>query len=91
MSDYQQEKSELNDLIIEQKKHLSVFDDNREAIKGFISALGNYHSAIDQLTENVLDDLIDKVVIHQAEKINGKRQQQIDIYFKGIGPLNVSY
>jgi len=32
-----------------------------------------------------LNELIDKVVVYDAEKINGKRLQRIDIYYRFVG------
>ena len=33
-------------------------------------------------------ELIEKIVIHQTEKINGKKVQEIDIYYRGVGIIS---
>lgn len=41
-----------------------------------------------ELTKPVLNELIDKVVVYDAEKINGKRVQRIDIYYRFVGLIS---
>ncbi|MNR43996.1 hypothetical protein D3C85_1626820 [compost metagenome] len=40
-----------------------------------------------ELTKPILNELIDKVVVFDAEKVNGKRVQCIDIYYRFVGLL----
>ncbi len=42
----------------------------------------------DEFDKIVLNELIDKIVDHEAEKIDGKRQQQIDIHYRFVGNIN---
>ena len=32
--------------------------------------------------------LIEKILVHQTEKINGKKIQEIDIYYRGVGIIS---
>lgn len=32
--------------------------------------------------------MIEKIIIHQTEKINGKKVQEIDIYYRGVGIIS---
>lgn len=41
-----------------------------------------------ELTKQILNELIDKVVVYDAEKINGKRVQRIDIYYRFVGLIS---
>ena len=43
---------------------------------------------IKELNKTVLNELIDKIEVHEAEKIDGKRVQKVDIYYRFIGNLN---
>lgn len=43
------------------------------------------YTAMKELTKPILNELIDKVVMYDAEKINGKRVQRIDIYYRFVG------
>ena len=53
----------------------------------FISNVKKYTEII-ELTPEILNELIEKIIIHQTEKINGKKVQKIDIYYKGIGIIS---
>ena len=53
-------------------------------ITQFISNVKKY-TEITELTPEILNELIEKILVHQTEKINGKKVQEIDIYYRGIG------
>ena len=41
--------------------------------------------ALDELTASMLNEFIEKVVVHEADKSTGDRRQKVDIYFNFIG------
>ena len=41
-------------------------------------------------TPEIINELIDKILVHQQTKVNGKKYQQIDIYYSGVGIISVS-
>ena len=56
-------------------------------ITQFISNVKKY-TEITDLTPEILNELIEKILIHQAEKIDGKKVQEIDIYYRGVGIIS---
>ena len=56
-------------------------------ITQFISNVKKY-TEIDYLTAEILNELIEKIVIYQQEKIDGKKTQEIDIYYRGVGIIS---
>ncbi len=46
----------------------------------FIDLVRKY-SQITKLTPQIINEFIDKVTVHQAVKIDGKRRQDIEVYF----------
>ncbi|MDE6626902.1 MAG: DUF4368 domain-containing protein [Lachnospiraceae bacterium] len=42
-----------------------------------------------ELTTPIIHEFIDKIVVHEADKLTGERIQQIDIYLKYVGKLDV--
>ena len=42
-----------------------------------------------ELTAELLNDLVDKIVIHTPDKSSGKRRQKIEIYYKAAGIINI--
>lgn len=47
----------------------------------FIDLVRKY-SQITELTPQIINEFIDKVTVHQAVKIDGKRRQDIEVYFR---------
>lgn len=83
-ADYKQEQTEvakkleeLNALMTEQKAEL----DN---ISKF-AAVARKYLDFTELTKPMLNELIDKIVVHEGDKSTGKRTQKIDIYYRFIG------
>ena len=48
-------------------------------------AVTKKYTRIDELTPEILNEFVDKIVIHEREKKDGKRTQQIDIYYSYVG------
>ncbi len=42
-----------------------------------------------ELTAEILNDLVDKIVIHAPDKSSGHRKQKIEIYYKAVGIINI--
>lgn len=58
-----------------------------ENVARFTKIIGKYLD-IKELNKTVLNELIDKIEVHEAEKIDGKRVQKVDIYCRFVGNLN---
>ena len=52
----------------------------------FLELIRRY-TDITELTAPILKELIDRIVIHQSNKIGGKRSQRVDIYYRFIGSI----
>ena len=83
--------------IAEQKEQSSVFQQSRKELSdleakktdvGKIVAIVKKYSHITELSPQILNELVDKVVVHQAEKVDGKRRQDIEVYFNGVGQIS---
>lgn len=42
------------------------------------------------LTAELLNDLIDRIVIHAPDRSSGHRKQKIEIYYKAAGIINIA-
>ena len=54
----------------------------------FINKFKRY-TEITELTPDILNEFIQKIMIHQCQRIDGKKYQQIDIYYNGVGIIQV--
>lgn len=79
LSREQKRINELNTLI---KK---IYEDN---VDKFIELVHRY-TDFTELTTPMIHEFIDKIVVHEADKSTGDRIQQIDIYLKYVGKLDV--
>ncbi|MGN1351288.1 MAG: DUF4368 domain-containing protein [Clostridia bacterium] len=88
---YDKEQQELKLKIKQLSKDIENTEKENTDITQFISNVKKY-TEITELSPEILNELIEKIVIHQQEKINGKKVQEIDIYYRGVGiisfPLN---
>ena len=47
------------------------------------------HTEFTELTPTLLNEFVEKVVVHEAVKIEGKRTMQVDIYLNFIGKFDL--
>ena len=90
---YDKEQQELKLKIEQLSKDIENTEKKDTDVTQFISNVKKY-TEIDHLTAEILNELIEKIVIHQQEKIDGKKTQEIDIYYRGVGiisfPINMN-
>ena len=84
---YDKEQQELKTKIEQLSKDIENTEKKETDITQFISNVKKY-TEIDHLTVEILNELIEKIVIHQQEKIAGKKTQEIDIYYRGVGIIS---
>ena len=87
MAQYDEEQAVCEARIAELKKELDNAETTKVDLKRFIKLIRKYKDC-ETLTDEMLYELVEKVVIHSAS--GGRtiyRQQQIDIYFSFIGDM----
>ncbi len=52
-------------------------------------AVTKKYARIDELTPEMLNTFVDKIVVHECEKKDGKRTQDIDIYYSYVGIVDI--
>jgi len=66
------------------KSQLEQFDNDNLRADKFLE-LARRYSDFGELTAPILHEFIEKVIVHEADKSSGKRQQRVDIYLNFIG------
>ena len=84
---YEKEQKELKLKIEQLSKDIENTEKKDTDITQFISNVKKY-TEITELSPEILNELIEKIVIHQQEKVNGKKVQEIDIYYRGVGIIS---
>lgn len=85
---YEKEQKELKSKVKELANKLDTTKQQELDLASFISKVKQY-TEISELTPEIINELIDKIYVYQSEKVNGKPTQQIDIYYNGIGIINI--
>ena len=83
-SGYEAEQETLEAETAELKKALEQFDSDSLRADKFLELAKRYTDFTD-LTAPILHEFIEKVLVHEADKSSGKREQQVDIYLNYIG------
>lgn len=88
LADYETEQSELELSVDTLEKALDAYQENADKIDKFIELVHRY-TDFTELTTPMIHEFVDKIVVHEADKSTGDRIQQIDIYLKYVGKLDV--
>jgi DNA invertase Pin-like site-specific DNA recombinase len=81
---YEAEAAELKGRIREAQKAISANRDANSNSAQFTKLIQNYFD-VKELTTAILNELISKIVVHEREIVDGKREQKIDIYYNFVG------
>ena len=84
---YDNEQKELKIKIEQLAKDIDNTEKKETDLTQFISNVKKY-TEITELTPEILNELIEKILIHQSKKVNGKKIQEIDIYYRGVGIIS---
>ena len=85
---YESEQSDLETKTAELQAALDDFQDDKAKTEKFM-ALVKKHTTFTELTPQMLHEFVEKVVVHEADKSSGRREQQVDIYLNFIGKFEV--
>ena len=86
---YDKEQQELKIKIEQLSKQINNTEKKTIDLTQFINNVKKY-TEITELTPEILNELIEKILVHQAEIVNGKKVQEIDIYYRGVGIISFS-
>ena len=66
------------------KAAIEKFDDDSLRADKFLE-LSKRYTEFEELTTPILHEFVDRVIVHEADKSSGKREQQVDIHLNYIG------
>ena len=86
---YEQEQSELRGQREKLSAEIARNDEIYDNIQQFLPLIWKYTN-VQELTPHILNELIEKIVVHEKEiGEDGVKTQQVDIYYKFIGCVNI--
>ena len=85
---YEQEQAELEVAIAEDEEKLTAYDADTDRAGQFLT-LARRYTDFSVLTNQMILEFIDGIVVHAAVKVDGEREQEVEIYLKFIGKFDV--
>ena len=82
--EYEAEQKELQASVKADEERLSVFEEDTARVEQFME-LARKYTDFSELTTPMINEFIEKIIVHAPEKIDGDRVQEIEIYLKFIG------
>ena len=89
--DYEGEQGGLKNQVLQLREEIEAVESKSANVDRFLSIVDRY-TEIPELTPHILHEFVEKIVIYAATDPHSKvnRRQQVDIYYKGIGILEIS-
>lgn len=85
---YQEEQTQLESKKQELQAKLDKSAQDTDGAEKWLSLIRKY-TELTELTAPLLNELIDKIVVHQAENDEeGNRTQDIEIYYRFVGKID---
>lgn len=84
---YENEQTELECRISELNAAIKTERENDENTVNFVDLIKQY-ADIDELSQALLNTLIDRIEVHEPEDVDGELIQKLDVYYKFVGRLD---
>ena len=88
LADYEQEQKALKQAITEVEAGLIAFEQDSARVEQFL-ALAKKYTDFSELTTPMINEFIDKIIVHAPDRSDGDRVQEVDIYLKFIGKFDL--
>ena len=87
---YEQEQKDLRQQNAELQTQLTAYETDSFKADRFIEIVKRY-TAFDELTTAMLNEFVEKIIVHEADKSSGQREQQVDIHLNFIGHFELPH
>jgi hypothetical protein len=85
-ADYEAENTSLKNRVEVLELELSEQGEKVDNVGKFLIIVRKY-TDIQELTPTLLREFIDKIIVHEADKSSGKRQQEVEIHYNFVGMI----
>ena len=89
--DYEEEQRSLKEQVVLIREEVETAEGKCANVNRFLSIVKQY-TEIPELTPHILHEFVEKIVVHNATDPHSRvnRRQEINIYYKGIGALEMT-
>ncbi len=86
--EYEKEQAEVRARISELEASVISGEEQYKDLKRLLANVRKYTDP-QELTAEMLNDLVDKILVHAPDKSSGHRKQKIEIYYNAVGIINL--
>ncbi|MBQ6359670.1 MAG: DUF4368 domain-containing protein [Lachnospiraceae bacterium] len=86
--DYETEQEQLRQEVAALEEWVEQEEAADDDVDRFIALVEKYEE-VTELTPTIVNEYIQKIVVHAPDKSSGKRKQRIQIYFNFLGEFNI--
>ncbi|MBT9708457.1 DUF4368 domain-containing protein, partial [Faecalibacterium prausnitzii] len=90
MAQYDSEQAELESQMETMKSEIAEDKSSSADIRHFISLIRKCKSPT-EISDSMFNELVDKIVVYEAEGTGNARTQKVDIYFNYVGQVDIAY
>lgn len=87
-SEYEQEQKELKVKIVELEDLIENGETQTKDLKQLLANVRKYTDP-QELTAQMFNDLVDKIIVHAPDKSSGHGKQKIEIYYNAVGIIDL--
>ena len=87
-SEYEKEQAQVRARISELEASVISGEEQYKDLKRLLANVRKYTDP-QELTAEMLNDLVDKILVHAPDKSSGHRKQKIEIYYNAVGIINL--
>ena len=88
LADYEAEQKELEASVTEAEAQIASFEEDTSRAEQFLE-LAKKYTDFSELTTPMINEFIEKIIVHAPEKVDGDRVQEVEIYLNFIGRFDV--
>ena len=90
MAQYDSEQAELESKMETMKSEIAEDKSSSVDIQHFISLIRKCKNPA-EISDSMFNELVDKIVVYEAEGAGNARTQKVDIYFNYVGQVDIAY
>ena len=87
-AEYEKEQEELEEAISLSEAELAQYAKDNDRTRDFID-LARRYTEFTELTPLMINEFIDRVIVHKGERINGERVQEIEVFLNFVGKIEL--
>jgi len=87
-ADYDAEQTQLKADVARMEAEIAKDEEVTADLQQFLANVRKY-TDITELSPTILNEFVSRIEVHAPEKINGKRHQDIDIFYNAVGVINI--